>query len=104
MVNGTLPWSEIRKEVVIAIRNYMKDEHGQMKSTVTLPYLVDYIYNHGDTELYPHLTGITWDMIEARCGKAIRSMKWNRFSKRVYAIPYGPRGGIEDSIPKKAEA
>lgn len=94
MAAGTLPWPSIRREVILAIRNYMLEEHGQMKSTITLPFLVDYIYYRNDIVLYPHLAGNPWDTIETRCGEAIRSMKWERYARRVYIVPYGPGGKI----------
>lgn len=98
MTAGTLPWPAIRDEVRLAVRNYMQDEHGQMKATITLPYLVDYIYYSGKHDLYPHLIGVPWDTVEARCGEAIRSMNWKRYSRRVYVVPYGKRGGIQDIV------
>lgn len=87
MVVGTLPWDEIAKEVELATRHFSLAELGGEKKFVNIPRLVDWLTETPTPDLYPHLTGYGWEVIEYRVTKGMRTLKWKKFARNVFVVP-----------------
>jgi hypothetical protein len=95
MVVGTLPWDEIMKEVPIAVHHFSLDTLGGDKEFVNVPRLVDWLVDIPTSNLYPHLTGERWGIIENRVTQGMRKLGWRKFARNVFVVPPFVQAAVE---------